>query len=1301
MSKKVQLLMFLDPQIDCDMTRIGCRVSRMEQCNLCKGCYNKRRCIHLERWKRVKQERERIIAKSKKHHLRGGVCGSCKDGYTDIGLICSKPLSCHTWADWNWDSSNGGFVHTECTPDQSYGKCNDEIRGFFEVVSDKLKEVFGPSGPLAQVFDPHLNGVAAAFEQLGTTLSNALDPEKNGVAAAFRKFGDDVESAFQEIGNKIKDFFVNIGNSIVEGMKAFGEMLSQFGDNLKDFFSDPQNIIGLIATIMSGIGSVLPPPLSNLMSVLAACTTIIGNAAIGAPFDPMSLVDLAGAFILPPQSQLAKTIASDVSKAATVVGKIATKVTSTATNSLKAVNTAAKNFSKLSAVDKALSIGKATAKVASKAAQYVGKQSVSGLGPIGATQSPEDQASDDALGQQLNQDQADPQRDVNAAAMDAQIQQDNYDTNLWTAQYGGTEEGELASKDQLQRTQLKQQFTNPYNNITNELGYQLSTSDPQSFTDDEKFYYYGQLIDTSRAQLKTQAAQQAQLKKTATQNKSVADAQKELDAATTPATKYVARMVLQTAQDEANSELDKDAEETRKYGLTYAQAKSMMKQYQDEIDKFSGKSGGRKTRRGGSDDTQSIVPTPEYFPEDKVDRGEELGYGVPLYPPIVTPTFFHFAKKFPEVPDLKNPNNWFTAYNKFRTDYDKVKTDYNALVESNEQAINARNTLPMAEHDKLYQDYLAQASDKKDPLKLAPEAKAKGPNDYLNFIGNLGYTPHTWNEMVTSIDRTDLSIDEVNEQDLHPDVTAPEIIPPLPQEFHVPDAQDFEKTIGSQKLSNPWSGKKTGGAILVQPPREAILSYYRSILGSNDPMRVLTEDDMMKQFDIDWKTKPAVIASSIRSNSIQHNQMVKGAGRRRSLTDFFGLRGGATTDPTPPGYSSDYKSIYYNPTNSPTDQIWVSRKPQRDATEAYNNQLAQTAAAQAAADKAAADAAAPNDAIKAAAYAASLAAAPPPPGYSSDYKSNYYNPTNSPTDQIWVSRKQQRDEMEAYAKQQAIATATQAAEDSVDPAKIQEKQNNVAVSALRKKYPDATSKISVTFWSQQLPDAFKAYLAASPKDKLIQRQQIRGLMEYGRVAYGLTEFMDESDPARSPRESFEDDVIARAPELLDLGDSKTPDDVAAEKKATTGTAPLAGSGSHVAPTMVMENLWLGNRDDALDVDWLKNHNIHAVFNCTKNIDFAPGVKQYRFPIDDDEKDVDIMTHEAPRFVKKILKEMERGPVLVHCIEGRQRSPAIVALTMWIKKQGTGGGIRRELKKLRPIVFSPQATFEKSLQRWMN
>jgi hypothetical protein len=246
----------------------------------------------------------------------------------------------------------------------------------------------------------------------------------------------------------------------------------------------------------------------------------------------------------------------------------------------------------------------------------------------------------------------------------------------------------------------------------------------------------------------------------------------------------------------------------------------------------------------------------------------------------------------------------------------------------------------------------------------------------------------------------------------------------------------------------------------------------------------------------------------------------------------------------------------------------------------------------------------------------------------------------------------------------------------------------------------------MTLWTEQLPNALKGYLAANPKDKLLQRQSIRALMAYGDLAYGPLEFVDENDPVYIPRQSFENDVIDRAPEIYDAGDTKTPDEVAAEKKAVTGTEPPkagagAKSGLDVPPTQVMENLWLGNKDDAENVDWLKKNGIHAVFNCTKNVDFAPGVKQYRFPIDDDENDVEKMTHEAPKVVKRILREMERGPVLVHCVEGRQRSPAVVALTMWIKKQGTGGAIRRELKKLRPIVFTPRATFEDSLQRWMN
>ena len=1228
--------MFLDPQIDVDMTRIGCRISIGNECNLCKGCYNRRRCIHLERWKKVKQERERIFNKIEKHHLRGGVCGQCKPGYNDIGLICSRPMSCRTWGDdcaWKtlWGSCVWG-LRTECRGDESYGKCNDQIRGFFEQVSDKLKEVFGPNGPLAQIFDPRLNGVAAAFEQLGQKMADAFDPEKNGVAAAFRKFGDDVEKAFKEIGDKIKDFFVTIGNSIVEGMRAFGELLSQFGDSMKDFFSDPQNIIGLMATILSGIGSVLPPPLSNLMGVLSAATTIIGNAVIGAPFDPTSLVDLAGAFVLPPQGQLAKNIAKDVAKAATITAKIATKVTSTGRNCLKAVNTAAKNFGKMSAADKAFAVGKATAKVGGKAAMYVGKKSVAGLGPIGATQSAGEQAADDELGEDLNEEQADPQRDVNAKALEAQMAQDDFDKNLWATEFGGTEAGALAVKDQKQREAIKKQYTDPVSSLTNEQVYGLATGDPQSFTNDEKFYWYSEVVDDKKAIARTNATKTAQGVKEKVAARKVEEAKAAVARATTPRERYEANLALQNAQVESTSQADKDAEEMRRFGLTFAQAKSLMKQYQDEINIFMGKSSGNGKRHGGfgsswqqsrnrieaemaemrkgveesvkraaaaeaakkaeddkkaaaaaaaaivaptppavipkgTDDTQSIVPTPDYFPEDKVNRGEEL-YGVPLFPAVVTPTFFHFAKVFPVVPQLRNPTNWFNEYNNFRKAYDQLKSDYNSLVETNEEAIHARNSQPMSKLDKLYQDYLAKPAEERDPINMAPNMKAKGTIAYLNFIENMGFSPESWNDLVASLNRKDLSVEEPEgEDDRRRKEVSRELIPPLPQEFSVPDGEEFRKKIGDQKPPSPWAGKKTGGNVLIQPPKEAILSYYRKIMGEQDPEKVFTEDELMKRFEIDWKTQPAVTATTIRSNSIQHNQDLKtGRGRRRSFSDFFGLKGGNTL-------TTDAK-------------------------------------------------------------------------------------------------------------------------------------NNVSAAELRKKLPEAAAKMAMTLWTEQLPKALTAYLAANPKDKLLQRQSLRSLIAYGDMAYGPIWRMKENEPVFFPRQSFEDDVAIRAPEIYGEGDPKTPDEVAAEKKATTGTTPLksgsgAVSGLDVPATQVMENLWLGNKDDAQNAEWLKKHNIHAVFNCTKDVDFAPGVKQYRFPIDDHEDDVEKMTYEAPKVVKRILKEMERGPVLVHCVEGRQRSPAVVALTMWIKKQGTGGAIRRELKKLRPIVFTPRATFEDSLQRWMN
>jgi len=49
--------------------------------------------------------------------------------------------------------------------------------------------------------------------------------------------------------------------------------------------------------------------------------------------------------------------------------------------------------------------------------------------------------------------------------------------------------------------------------------------------------------------------------------------------------------------------------------------------------------------------------------------------------------------------------------------------------------------------------------------------------------------------------------------------------------------------------------------------------------------------------------------------------------------------------------------------------------------------------------------------------------------------------------------------------------------------------------------------------------------------------------------------------------------------------------------------------------LIVPRLWLGDKQAALDADFLKREGITTVFNCTNDYPFSPTIKrQYRLPI---------------------------------------------------------------------------------------
>lgn len=129
---------------------------------------------------------------------------------------------------------------------------------------------------------------------------------------------------------------------------------------------------------------------------------------------------------------------------------------------------------------------------------------------------------------------------------------------------------------------------------------------------------------------------------------------------------------------------------------------------------------------------------------------------------------------------------------------------------------------------------------------------------------------------------------------------------------------------------------------------------------------------------------------------------------------------------------------------------------------------------------------------------------------------------------------------------------------------------------------------------------------------------------------------------------------------------------------------------------IIPGVWIGRWQPALNGDWLAKHEIKAVFNCTKQLDFHPTVPyQYRIPVDDNLQPAEINNMEAwaPEIAYKMMREYKAGhPMLIHCHAGMQRSTTACAFFLMVLTGKPLIHVMRHIKSKRPIAFEPSANF---------
>jgi hypothetical protein len=118
-------------------------------------------------------------------------------------------------------------------------------------------------------------------------------------------------------------------------------------------------------------------------------------------------------------------------------------------------------------------------------------------------------------------------------------------------------------------------------------------------------------------------------------------------------------------------------------------------------------------------------------------------------------------------------------------------------------------------------------------------------------------------------------------------------------------------------------------------------------------------------------------------------------------------------------------------------------------------------------------------------------------------------------------------------------------------------------------------------------------------------------------------------------------------------------------------------------------LYLGDKDDAVDIYQLQRLGIKYIINCTKELPMEiTGIEYLRIPVDD-EYNEDISKY-FPQVIEFINNAKGKGSILVHCYMGISRSPSFVAV--YLMSIGMSFPDTLEYLCARRVVVCPNMSF---------
>ena len=142
-------------------------------------------------------------------------------------------------------------------------------------------------------------------------------------------------------------------------------------------------------------------------------------------------------------------------------------------------------------------------------------------------------------------------------------------------------------------------------------------------------------------------------------------------------------------------------------------------------------------------------------------------------------------------------------------------------------------------------------------------------------------------------------------------------------------------------------------------------------------------------------------------------------------------------------------------------------------------------------------------------------------------------------------------------------------------------------------------------------------------------------------------------------------------------------------------------------SLIIPNLWLGNKISSMDKNFLQKNNIGLIINCSKHLPFTdlPNISKYRLNVHDNfsnetENRIIENIEDINNLIDKFLSN-NKG-VLIHCHAGMQRAPTVTSCYIMHRyKNNDINKVINFIKQKRSIAFKPIINYFNTLVRYRN